>query len=48
MIRYTPSGQLSIEEFSTPFQAHFDKENRWVKLASIIPWDRLAAFITSR
>ena len=42
MIRYTPSEQLSIEEFRTPFQAHLDKENRWIKLASMIPWDRLA------
>lgn len=42
MIRYTPSEQLSIEEFRTPFQAHLDKENRWVKLACMIPWDRLA------
>lgn len=42
MIRYTANNQLSIEEFRTPFQAHLDKENRWVKLASMIPWDRLA------
>jgi hypothetical protein len=43
MIRYTSSSQLSIEEFSTPFQAHLDPSNRWVKLAGIIPWDRLAS-----
>lgn len=43
MIRYTATNQLSIEEFQTPFQLHLDKGNRWVKLASIIPWDELAA-----
>lgn len=42
MIRYTAANQLRIEEFQTPFQLHLDKGNRWVKLASIIPWDELA------
>jgi IS5 family transposase len=42
MIRYTSANQLSIEEFQTPFQVRLDKGNRWVKLASIIPWDELA------
>lgn len=42
MIRYTSANQLSIEEFQTPFQLRLDKGNRWVKLASIIPWDELA------
>jgi len=42
MIRYTAASQLSIEEFQTPFQVHLDKENRWVKLGLVIPWDGLA------
>ncbi|TXK46953.1 transposase [Pontibacter qinzhouensis] len=42
MIRYTPSNQLSIVEFKTPFQLHLDRQNRWVKLAAAIPWDSLA------
>lgn len=42
MIRYTSSQQLTIEEFKTPFQARIDKENRWIKLASILPWDAMA------
>lgn len=42
MIRYTPSNQLSIEEFKTPFQLHLDSQNRWVKLAAALPWDSLA------
>ena len=42
MIKYRATSQLSIEEFQTPFQANLDKDNRWVKLSAIIPWDRLA------
>jgi IS5 family transposase len=42
MIKYKPANQLSIEEFRTPFELKLDKDNRWVKLASIIPWDELA------
>ena len=42
MIRYTPQSQLSLEGFETPFAQHLDKNNRWVKLAQAIPWDKLA------
>lgn len=42
MIRYTSANQLSIEEFQTPFQLKLDKDNRWVKLSGIIPWDELS------
>ncbi len=42
MIRYTPQAQLTLEGFQTPFSQHLDKENRWVKLAHSIPWDKLA------
>ena len=42
MIRYTPQAQLTLEGFETPFSQHLDKENRWVKLARCIPWDKLA------
>lgn len=43
MIRYTPTSQLKIEEFKTPFELRLDADNRWVKLGQIIPWDQLAA-----
>jgi hypothetical protein len=43
MIRYTSQQQMVIEEFKTPFQASIDKENRWIKLARILPWDALAS-----
>ncbi|MBM3436492.1 MAG: IS5 family transposase [Bacteroidetes bacterium] len=42
MIRYKSFRQISIEEFKTPFEIRLDKENRWVRLARIIPWDDLA------
>ncbi len=42
MIRYIPQAQLTLEGFQTPFAQHLDKDNRWVKLANSIPWDKLA------
>jgi transposase, IS5 family len=43
MIRYTPASQLTIEGFEHPFDIELDKNNRWIKLASMIPWDSLAS-----
>jgi transposase, IS5 family len=43
MIRYKSASQIPIEEFKTPFEVRLDKENRWVKLARIIPWNEFAA-----
>ncbi|GET28055.1 transposase [Prolixibacter sp. SD074] len=43
MIDYTPQSQLSLNMFKHPFERELDKENRWVKLASLVPWDSLAA-----
>ena len=31
--------QLSMEEFSLPFGGRLLQENRWVRLASLIPWE---------
>ncbi len=42
MIQYTPSSQLKIEAFKTPFELKLDSTNRWIKLSHLIPWDRLA------
>jgi transposase, IS5 family len=42
MIRYTPSNQLSLELFKHPFEHTLDQDNRWVKLATLVPWDSLA------
>ncbi len=43
MIKYTPSNQLSLKVFSHPFERNLSPENRWVRLAELIPWDSLAA-----
>ncbi len=42
MINYTSQHQIKLELFKHPFETELDKENRWVKLASVIPWDKLA------
>jgi transposase, IS5 family len=42
MFRYKSDRQLSIEEFKTSIGAHFQGNNRWVKLAELLPWDALA------
>jgi len=47
MIEYISEKQLSIEEFKTPFQTKLDANNRWVKLASIVPWDTFAGHYIS-
>lgn len=48
MINYTSQNQLSLELFEHPFEEHLDPENRWVKMAEIIPWDDLAAVYASK
>jgi IS5 family transposase len=42
MIRYRSQNQQTLDGFSTPFQTALDRENRWVKLAEILPWDELS------
>jgi hypothetical protein len=42
MIQYTPSSQLTLEEFKHPFHQQLRSDNRWVLLAELIPWDELA------
>jgi len=48
MINYTSQNQIKLELFKHPFESELDKENRWVKLAQIIPWDRLASVYGSK
>lgn len=43
MINYTSNKQQKIEDFEGPFDIRLNKENRWVKLASELPWDELAS-----
>jgi len=42
MIQYTPANQLTLDGFSHPFDRELSSDNRWVKLATLIPWDSLA------
>lgn len=43
MIRYISTDQLTLPGFSDPFGRTLSKENRWIKLAAVIPWDELAS-----
>ena len=42
MVRYTPAAQLSFPDFCVPSFQNLDPDNRWVRLAAIVPWDQLA------
>jgi hypothetical protein len=42
MIEYISEKQLSINEFKTPFKTSLSPANRWVELASIVPWETFA------
>jgi hypothetical protein len=35
---YMSPRQLTFTEFESPFSRHLPKDNRWVQLASSIPW----------
>ena len=48
MIKYTPSNQLSLSEFSHPFEQELLSDNRWVKLSQLIPWDALAKVYSNK
>jgi hypothetical protein len=36
-----PKDQMSIEDFILPFEGKLNKNNRWVQLASMIPWEKI-------
>ena len=40
---YVSPNQLIIEGFQTPFDQQLTKDNRWVILAHLIPWDDVCA-----
>lgn len=42
MIKYTPASQLSLPLFKTPFATALSPQNRWVKMAALVPWDEMA------
>jgi IS5 family transposase len=43
MYRQTSPGQLSFENFYLPFGGKLSGDNRWVKLAEMIPWEEFEA-----
>jgi hypothetical protein len=42
MINYTPASQRNLSLFRTPFEQKLDPNNRWVKMAELVPWDNMA------
>lgn len=36
-----PYGQMVIKDFVLPFEGKLDANNRWVKLAELIPWEKI-------
>jgi len=38
MYVFQHTGQLSIEEFHSPFGGKLDPNSRWVLLHTVIPW----------
>ncbi len=41
MYRCEPRHQLSFEDFFLLFGGKLSDDNRWIKLADLIPWDEL-------
>ena len=39
MYRKKDKSQLTFEDYQLPFSGRLSAENRWVKMASLIPWD---------
>ena len=48
MIKYTPASQHSLCLFRTPFEQELNPDNRWVKMATLVPWDDMAKIFFSR
>jgi hypothetical protein len=47
MIDYISEKQFSISEFKTPFHNDLLADNRWVKMAWVVPWDTFANLYVS-
>lgn len=41
MYRKTDRNQLMLEDFTMPFGGKLDAENRWVKMAKLMPWEMI-------
>lgn len=42
MIKYTPASERTLSLFRTPFEQSLDPDNRWVRMAAVVPWDEMA------
>ncbi|MBK5247656.1 MAG: IS5 family transposase, partial [Peptostreptococcaceae bacterium] len=42
MLNYIPQNQLDIFNFKTEFESKLDPNNRWVKMAKLLDWDKFA------
>lgn len=40
---YSSPSQLSLFGFETPFERHLNADNRWVRMAHLIPWDKIVS-----
>lgn len=48
MIKYTPASERSFSLFTSPFGQSLDANNRWVKMAAVVPWDQMATVFFSK
>ena len=48
MYRQSSPGQLSFQDFYLPFGGKLSEENRWVKLAEMIPWEAFESIYASQ
>ena len=48
MYRQSSPGQLSFQDFYLPFGGKLSSENRWVKLAEMIPWEEFESTYASQ
>lgn len=46
--KYVSPNQLTLMGFETPFEQQLTSENRWVRLASIIPWDSVVGLYNNQ
>ncbi len=48
MIKYTPAAERNFGLFQSPFGQALDANNRWVKMAAVVPWDEMATVFFSK
>jgi hypothetical protein len=48
MIKYNSQYQSKITEFSNLYQLNLDKNNRWIQLGAVLPWDKLVTVLVSK